>query len=120
MFADDNLYANFRDQLRQMMAASIEALFILAPAPLVRQCCLALDNFFQTSCFFERVQFGFLINPRTLMVTLPSDKLDKIKKLVSNWHRHRKSYTLHIKSFRGPTARGSDMPVDEIHGRSYL
>ena len=88
MFVDDNLYANYRHLLRRMMAASIEALFVIlgTPAPLERQCCLAMDKFLKTKCSFERTQLGFLINTRTMMVTLPSDKLTKIRKLTQNWN----------------------------------
>ena len=96
MFVDDNLFASYQKDMKQTMAASIEAFFLIlgSPKPERRQCALLLDKFINSLCSFERAQLGFLINTRTMMVALTNDKLSKLKALLTNWHKSCRSFTL--------------------------
>ena len=54
-----------------------------------------LKSFFTGPSSYEREQLGLLINTRTMMVSLPQDKLDKIKALLNQrWHAKRRSFKL--------------------------
>ena len=97
MFVDNSLYTNNRENMHVTMAASIESLYMVLcyTDPTQRQSCLSLDKFDQTSCSFERIQLGKLLNTRTMTNIIKPDKVTGLQKELSNhWHRGRKTFTI--------------------------
>jgi hypothetical protein len=96
MFVDDNLMANILRLMKQTMAASIESLLIILGFKEIdkRRFALSLDKYFKTMCSYKREQLGLLVNTRAMIVSLPPSKIDKLIKILTNWHSGRKSYTL--------------------------
>ena len=68
MFVDDSLFFQTKDNIRHTMAASIEALYIILgyPNTYVRQNALILDKYHESTCIYQRIQLGILINTRKM------------------------------------------------------
>ena len=80
-----------------MHEASLEALFQLLgfPNEILRRSPLSLDKFFQAHCSWKKEQLGLIIDTRSMTVTLPQQKIDRLLALLqSTWHLHRKTFTL--------------------------
>ena len=76
MFVDDSLFAQTRENMGHIMAASIEALYIILGFPDLekRQNPLSLDKYYESVCSYERVQLGITINTRTMTLSLSRKK----------------------------------------------
>ena len=96
MFVDDSLFAQIRSKMKQAMAASIEALYIILGFPEVdkRQDALSLDKYFESVCSYKRTQLGILINTRTMSISLSEKKRLSMLNELSHWHKKRKSFNL--------------------------
>ena len=96
-FVDDTLMADILPFIKLAMAGSIEALYVVL-GPLqetIRINPLSLDKFFHSKCSFEREQLGLLINTRTMTVSLPPAKIERITALLNKtWHASRKRFTI--------------------------
>ena len=84
MFVDDNLIAEIHDHIMQAMATSIEALFlVLGPdMPTIRRSNLSMETFYQSVCSYEISQLGLSINTRTMIVSLPTEKINELTALL--------------------------------------
>ena len=96
MFVDDSLFVQTRDRMKQAMAASIEALYIILgyPEEEKRQNALSLDKYYDSVCSHERVQLGIRVNSRTMTIGLAETRRVTMLNELSHWHKHRKSFTL--------------------------
>ena len=88
--------ADVRRHILTAMAASLEALFLLLGYPCeLRRSPLSMDKFYQAQCSWEKEQLGLIINTRTMTISLPQAKVDRLLTLLeSTWHQHRKTFTL--------------------------
>ena len=95
-FVDDTLMADVRRHILTAMAASLEALFLLLGYPCeFRRSPLSMDKFYQAQCSWEKEQLGLIINTRTMTISLPQAKVDRLLTLLkSTWHQYRKTFTL--------------------------
>eukprot|EP00957_Ditylum_brightwellii_P129501 9878144-Ditylum_brightwellii.AAC.1 len=73
---DNNLIAGIRPQMKQVMSASIEALFILMgyPEPHRRRNAVCMEKYLAVQCAYEKKQLGVRINARALALGLMADK----------------------------------------------
>ena len=96
MFVDDSLFVQTRSGMRQAMAASIEALYIILgfPEEDKRQNALSLDKYYESTCSHERVQLGIRINTRTMSIGLSDKRRINMLEELSHWYKKRKSFTL--------------------------
>ena len=87
-FVDDTLMADIRRHILTAIAASVEALFIMfgRDSP-YRRSFLSIDKFLRARCSYVKDQLGLTINTRSMEVSLPQDKLDRLRKVLnSTWH----------------------------------
>ena len=96
MFVDDSLFVQTRDGMKQAMAASIEALYIILgyPEEEKRQNALSLDKYFESVCSHERIQLGIKINTRKMTIGLSDSRRSNMLHELAHWHKKRKSFTL--------------------------
>lgn len=82
MFVDDDLFCKIHTLLSQVMATSIDALFIVFGYDkyLARAISLDVDNKFQTECYFHEIQLVCIINTRTMFDQLTNEKGINIQK----------------------------------------
>ena len=68
------------------MVASIEALYIVLGYSKVeiRQDPLSIDKYYQSICFYKRIQLGKVVNTMTLGVGITEDKRFKMVAELSN------------------------------------
>eukprot|EP00957_Ditylum_brightwellii_P139482 10630347-Ditylum_brightwellii.AAC.1 len=87
MYVDDNLIADIPARIKQAMAASNEALFILMgfPEPHRRRNAVCMEKLLAAMCSDEKKQLGIRI---MLM------KLAAITKELQHWHKKRKSFNI--------------------------
>ena len=96
-FVDDNHMADVIGRMKQAMAASIEGLFqIFGPdCPLgARRSALSLEKYYRAVCSWKKIQLGNMVDTRRMIVSYPEDKIKKITLLLTDWHKHRRSFTL--------------------------
>lgn len=96
-YVDDSLFADVQRYMLTAMAASIEALFSLLgyPNERVRRSALSMDKFASALCSWRKEQLGILIDSRSMTISLPPAKIDKLINLLSNtWHPNRRTFTL--------------------------
>ena len=77
------------DTLRHIqtaMAASLEALFQILgfPDESKRRSPLSLDKFFQAHCSWRKEQLGLIIDTRSMTVTLPQQKINRLLSLLES------------------------------------
>ena len=72
MFVDDSLFFQAGDNIKHIMAAIVEALYIILghSNTEIRQNTLSLDKYFKSTCFYEQIQLGILINTRKINLSL--------------------------------------------------
>ena len=96
-FVDDNHMVDVHDRIKQAMAASIEAIFLVfgedAPNS-TRRSALSLEKYFKAICSWKKIQLGNLVDTRRMVVSHPDEKIEKIKLQLQHWHKHRRSFTL--------------------------
>ena len=68
---DGFLFAQTRDNMKHAIATSIEALHIILRFP---QNNLSLDKYFESSCSYERIQLGIIINTSKMTIVLTEKK----------------------------------------------
>ena len=70
MFVDDSLFVQIRDEMKQAMTVSIEALYIIIGYldEDKRQNALSLDRYFESVCSHEIIQLDIKINTRTMTI----------------------------------------------------
>eukprot|EP00957_Ditylum_brightwellii_P103012 7850927-Ditylum_brightwellii.AAC.1 len=68
MYVDDNLIAEMPARMKQAMATSIEALFILMGflEPHRRRITICMENFIAAMCSYEKQQLGIRLNTRAM------------------------------------------------------
>eukprot|EP00957_Ditylum_brightwellii_P037147 2812009-Ditylum_brightwellii.AAC.1 len=72
MYVDDNLIAGIRPIMKQVMSASIEALFIFIsyPEPYKKRNAVSTKKFLTVQCSYEKKQLGIRLNTRALALGL--------------------------------------------------
>ena len=97
MHVDDNLYAAAGvEHMRWAMRCSIAGLQIILGEndPDLRPCQPDLDKFLQQPVSYERRQLSYVMNTRTMMVTIPNDKHHKMLALLQHsWGSAAKRFT---------------------------
>ena len=75
MYVDDNMYADIRGRMLRAIAASIESLFIIQGHPHSdRRLALSVPKLTSTPASYSHIILDFLINTRTMMVSIPPPK----------------------------------------------
>jgi hypothetical protein len=79
------MYADTEDRIRQAIAGSIEACFIIFGErdDTQRPCPLSLAKFSASACSHSRTQLGLVVNTETLCISMPPKKLAAIAQLIT-------------------------------------
>ncbi len=80
------------DHMKMVLAATIEAIFIVMGEPdvAVRQCPLAMDKWLELVIGPKQTMLGLIINTNRLTVTIPPNYLQEVLELLnSTWHPNR-------------------------------
>jgi len=95
MYVDDNLYADIPSRMPRAIAASIRSLFDIQGHPHPdRRIALSTKKLTAAPASYTRVDLGFLINTRTMMVSLPPAKLADAVTLLTSFTLPRRSVSL--------------------------
>eukprot|EP00957_Ditylum_brightwellii_P088481 6738750-Ditylum_brightwellii.AAC.1 len=96
MHVDDNLIAEIPTRMKQAIAASIEALFILMglPEPHRRRIIICMEIFSAAMCSYEEQQLEIRLNTRAIVVGMMPSKLAAMEKELLHWHKKRKSFNI--------------------------
>ncbi len=98
IYVDDALVlALSKCHMKQVLAALIEAIFIIMGKPdtRVRQCPLALDKWAELIVIPRQRMLRLLIDTNTLTVGIPPDYIKEVLDLInSTWHSHRHCFTV--------------------------
>jgi hypothetical protein len=77
------------DHMKMVLAAMIEAVFIVMGKPdvMVRQCPLAMDEWLELVIGPKQTMLGLIINTNRLTVAIPAKSLQEVLNLLnSTWH----------------------------------
>jgi hypothetical protein len=109
MYVDDALFIAAYDQMKRMLRAIVEAIFIVCGRPEVdkRQCPLAMDKWEGMTVGHHAILLGLLFNTRKLTVAMTKEYLDELRELLkTTWHEKRKSFTINeLEKLLGKCAR---------------
>jgi hypothetical protein len=98
IYVDDALMlATSKENMKQVLAALIEAIFVVMGAPntSVRQCSLAMDKWEKLHVAPIQTMLGLIINTNRMTVSVPEDYIQGVCLLIdSTWHTHRKRFTV--------------------------
>eukprot|EP00957_Ditylum_brightwellii_P029308 2215534-Ditylum_brightwellii.AAC.1 len=96
MYVDNNLIAEISAMMKQDMAASIEALFILMsyPEPHRRRIAICTEKLISSMCSYDKQQLGIRLNTRAMVVGMMLSKLAAMEKELLHWHKKRKSFNI--------------------------
>jgi hypothetical protein len=96
IYVDDALMlALDADHIKMVLAATIEAIFIVMGEPdvTVRQCPLAMDKWFELVFGPKQTMLGLIIDTNRLTVAIPPKYLQEVLKLLnSTWHPNRRRF----------------------------
>jgi hypothetical protein len=96
IYIDDALMLALNaDHMKMVLAATIEAIFIVIGKPdvAVRQCPLAMDKWLELVIGPKQTLLGLIINTNRLTVTIPPKYLQEVLKLLnSTWHPNRRCF----------------------------
>ena len=83
MFADDNLLADVREQLKNALACSVESFCMLLGETELQfhRSLLSMDKHFKTARSYARMQLG-VINTRNLTLRIPDNDLKELIKIL--------------------------------------
>ena len=84
MFVDDNLLAEFQEEITLDIATRVESLFILLGEEnsLLCKIPLSMDKYYDSICSYLCTQLGILINTRSLTLSIPDDKKGNLIKII--------------------------------------
>jgi len=93
-FVDDTCLADTRERLSTAIHASLQALFMTLGYPREdRNEALSVEKFQQVACAEQQVQLGILVDTRSMTLSLPNQKYERIRSLLhSRWHRNMTSF----------------------------
>jgi hypothetical protein len=94
-FDDALMLALDVDHMKMVLAAMIEAIFIVMGEPnvAVRQCPLAMDKWLELVLGPKQTMLGLIIDTNRLTVAIPSKYLQEVLKLHnSTWHPNRRCF----------------------------
>jgi hypothetical protein len=83
------------DHMKMVLAATIEAIFVVMGEPdvAVRQCPLAMDKWLQLEIGPKQTMLGLIIDTNRLIVAIPPKYLQEILKLLnSTWHPNQRYF----------------------------
>jgi hypothetical protein len=81
--------------MEQVLAALIEAIFVIMGAPdtSVHQCSLAIDKWEKLHVAPIQTMLGLVIDTNRMTVTVPNDYIQSVRLLInSTWHNHRQQF----------------------------
>ena len=88
IYVDDILAAAARrENMTRLLAATIEAIFIVCGTPntAVRQCPLSLEKWHKLIVGPRQIVLGLVIDTNTMTVGISDDYFNKVQDLLSNW-----------------------------------
>jgi hypothetical protein len=98
IYVDDALMlAIFKEDMEQILAALIKAIFVVMGAPdtSVCQCSLAMDKWEKLHIPPIQTMLGLLIDTNRIIVSIPDDYIQGVCLLIkSTWHTHRQQFTV--------------------------
>jgi hypothetical protein len=96
IYDDDALtLVTSKENMEQVLAALIKAIFVImgAPATSVCQCSLAMDKWEKLHVAPIQTMLGLLINTNRMIVSVPDDYIQGVCLLIdSTWHTHRQRF----------------------------
>jgi hypothetical protein len=98
IYVDDALtLATSKENMEQVLAAFIEAIFAVMGAPdtSVRQCSLAMDKWEKLHVAPIQTMLGLIINTNRMTVRVPADYIQSVCMFIdSTWHTHHQQFTV--------------------------
>ena len=93
IYVDDALMlATSKENMKQVLAALIEAIFVVMGAPdtSICQCSLAMDKWGKLHIAPIQTMLGLLIDTNWMIISIPDDYVQGVHLLIkSTWHTHR-------------------------------
>jgi hypothetical protein len=89
--------ATSKENMEQVLAALIEAIFVVMDAPdtSVCQCSLAMDKLEKLHIAPIQTMLGLVIDTNRMTVSVPDDFCQAVRLLIdSTWHTHRQQFTV--------------------------
>ncbi len=90
IYVDDTFMLNLDvDHMKMVLAAMIEAIFVVMDEPnvAVRQCPLAMDKWSELDIGPKQTMLGLTINTNRLTIAIPAKYLQEVLNLLnSTWH----------------------------------
>jgi hypothetical protein len=98
IYVDDPLtLATSKENMEQVLAALIKAIFVVMGAPntSVCQCSLAMDKWEKLHIAPIQTMLGLVTNTHRMTVSVPDDYIQGVRLLIdSTWHTHRQQFTV--------------------------
>jgi hypothetical protein len=98
IYVDDALpLATSKENIEQVLAVLIEAIFVVMGAPdtSVHQCSLAMDKWKKLQVAPIQTMLGLIINTNRMIVSVPDDYIQGVCLLIdSTWHTHCQQFTM--------------------------
>jgi hypothetical protein len=98
IYADDAIMlATSKENMEQVLAALIKAIFVIMGAPntSVCQCSLAMDKWEKLNVAPRQTMLGLLINTNRMIISVPDNYIQGVCLLIdSTWHTHCQQFTV--------------------------
>ncbi len=114
--------ATSKESMEQVLAALIEAIYVVMGAPdtLVHQCSLAMDKWEKLQVAPIQTMLGLVIDTNRMTVSVPDDYIQSVHLLIhSTWHIHCQRFTVkeaqELTGKLGHLAEGATYPPLCIH-----
>jgi hypothetical protein len=125
VYVDDALMAAIgRENMERMLAATIEAIFIVMGDvnEALRQCPLAMDKWQELVVGPRQVVLGLTVDTRTMTVAITSEYLKEVAQIIkSTWHVHRRRFhASEAQQLVGKLARMAEAAPWVFHLLSHL
>jgi hypothetical protein len=96
IYVDDALMLALNiDHMKMVLAATIEAIFVVMGKPdvMVRQCPLTIDKWLELVIVPNQTMLGLIINTNRLTIVIPAKYLQEVLNLLnSTWHPNRRRF----------------------------
>jgi hypothetical protein len=126
IYVDDALtLATSKENMKQVLAALIETIFVVKGAPdtSVHQCSLAMDKWEELHIAPIKTMLELIINTNRMIVSVPDCYIQGVRLLIdSTWHTHRQRFMVkeaqELTGKPGPLAEGANW-VFHLHTHLY-
>jgi hypothetical protein len=95
IYVDDILAAAaFKEHMIRLLAATIEAIFLVCGLPdiAVHQCPLSLEKWFELIVGPRQIVLGLLVDTDKMMVSLTNEYIQQVQKLLDLWDPNRRKF----------------------------